>query len=139
MKPDFFWRTWDKPYRISYQVLLSVFACSVIVYAVSYLAGSSLVISWEVEHIIDPVNTLLQSYRLGIFEFPISVNNYVISQSFIGSELSVNMWPAYLLLIWLGIFFSIMLALITDLSRFWFVVIKASIILKNMPNQINNK
>jgi hypothetical protein len=122
MKPDFFWRSWDKQYRLIYQILLSVFICSVIVYAFSYMAGSSVVISWEVENLIDPINTLLQSYRLGIFEFPININNYVISQSFIGSELSVNAWPAYILLIWLGIFFSLMLALVSDLSRFWFVV-----------------
>lgn len=122
MKPDFFWRSWDKQYRLLYQILLSVFICAVIVYAFSYLAGSSFVISWEIENLIDPVNTLLQSYRLGIFEFPININNYVISQSFIGSELSVNVWPAYVLLIWLGIFFSLMMALISDLSRFWFVV-----------------
>ncbi|MCK5702900.1 MAG: hypothetical protein KAI29_17175, partial [Cyclobacteriaceae bacterium] len=74
----------------------------------------------------DPVQTLFDSYRSGIFEFPIHINNYVISQGFIASDLQVNEWPAYLLLIWLGIFISIMLALITDLSRFWFV---ASVVL----------
>lgn len=93
-----------------------------VVFAVSYVLGSSLVINWEVENIIDPVQASFQKYRLGIFEFPINIETFVISQSYIASELQVNLWPAYLLLIWLGVFLSMMLALTTNLTRFWFVI-----------------
>ena len=121
MKPDFFWQTWDKPYSVIYKLLLLIFVCSVSVYTLSFLAGSSFVINWEVENLIDPIKILWNSYRMGFYEFPINIDNYVISQSFIASELQVNTWPAYILLIWLGIFISVILALISDLSRFWFV------------------
>lgn len=126
MKPDIFWNNWDKPYKVLYQLLLIVFVGSILMYVLAYLAGSSFVINWEKETWIDPVNMLFDTYRLGVFEFPINIENYVISQSFIASELHINVWPAYVLLIWLGVFISILLAFITDLSRFWFV---ASVIL----------
>lgn len=126
MKKIFFWNTWDKPYKVIYQLLLFVFVLSVMAYVFTYFSGSSFVINWEVNNVVNPVQTLFDSYRSGIFEFPIHINNYVISQGFIASELQVNEWPAYLLLIWLGIFISIILTLITDLPRFWFV---ASVVL----------
>ena len=126
MKPVFFWKAWKKPYKYVYKILLFIFLLSVIFYVFTYFAGSSFVIHWEIDNIIKPVHTLFDSYRLGVLEFPIYVNNYVIFQSFIASDLQVNLWPAYLLLVWLGIFISIILALISDLSRFWFV---ASVIL----------
>lgn len=122
MKQLFFWNTWDKPYKAIYQLLLTVFILSVGIYAFTYLSGNSFVINWEVNNVVNPVQTLFDSYRSGIFEFPIHINNYVISQGFVASDLQVNEWPAYLLLIWLGIFISIILTLITDLSRFWFAM-----------------
>lgn len=126
MKPIFFWNTWQKPTKILYRLLLLIFGISILVYAFTYFMGSSYVINWEIETSIEPVRTLFDSYRLGIFEFPIYIDNYVISHRFVASELQVNEWPAYILLIWLGIFISIILTLITDLSRFWFA---ASVIL----------
>lgn len=126
MKLNFFWNSWDNPFKTLYRVLLATFCISILMYATAYFIGSSYVINWEIATSVEPVKTLFDSYRLGIFEFPISIDNYVISQEFIASELQVNEWPAYLLLVWIGIFISIMLALITDLSRFWFV---ASVVL----------
>jgi len=122
MKPDFFWRSWPKPYKFIYQALLAVFVISICAYTFTYFSGSTFVIHWEIENIIDPTKTLFDSFWIGLYEFPIYVDNYVISQSFIASPLQVITWPAYVLMIWLGIFISFMLALITDLSRFWFVV-----------------
>ncbi|MCG8311291.1 MAG: hypothetical protein MI975_28140 [Cytophagales bacterium] len=126
MKPDFFWNSWSKPYKTFYRALLLTFVASVLIYLLAYLGGSAMVIHWETEHVIAPVKTLFETYRLGIFEFPIYVDNYTITQSFVGSGLKVNEWPAYVLLTWLGIFICIVLALISDLGRFWFV---ASVIL----------
>ncbi len=91
--------------------------------------GSSFIINWEIETYIEPVKTLFDSYWLGIFEFPLNIDNYVISQGFIASDLQVNEWPAYLLFIWLGVFISIILTLISDLGRFWFV---ASIVILSL-------
>jgi hypothetical protein len=105
-----------------YQVLLFAFLSSIIFFTYTYFAGSSFVISREVTNLIVPVKTLFKSYNSGLYSFPIFVDNFVIQQSFVASELQIQQWPAYILLIWLGIFISIGLAAITDLSRFWFVV-----------------
>ncbi len=101
--------------------MLGIFSIAVLVYVFAYFSGSSFVIDWEVENVVHPVTTQFDSYRLGIFQFPILLDNYVITQSYVASDLRVNTLPAYLLLAWLGLLVSIMMALITDLSRFWFV------------------
>ena len=126
MKPEFFWNTWDKPYKTLYQGLLFIFGLSVLAYIIAYFLGSSLVINWEYETTVAPVKMKFDSYKVGIFEFPILVDNYVISQGFLASELHVLELPAYILLFWLAMFISLILALITDLNRFGFV---ASIII----------
>jgi len=121
MRPLFFWNTWDEPFKTLYQGLLFVFCASILVYIITYFIGSSFVINWEYETTIKPVKMLFDTYRVGIFEFPIHVNNYVITKGFVASELQVNELPAYILLLWLAVFISIILALITDLNRFGFI------------------
>ena len=121
MKPDFFWKTWKQPYKTIYQFLLFIFVFSILGYAYTYISGSSNVIHWDIENIINPVKTQFTSYRQGVYILPIFIDNYVISQNYIASDLLVNSWTAYVLLVWLGIFICIMLALISDLPRFWFL------------------
>jgi tetratricopeptide (TPR) repeat protein len=122
MKWDFFWKHFDQPYRSLYQTLLVLFAGSVLAYALTYLWGSSFVINWEITNTIQPVKSLFSSYSLGLFTFPIPIDNFVILQNFMASDLQIHTWPAYVLLVWLALFISFILSLITDLSRFWFVV-----------------
>jgi lipopolysaccharide biosynthesis regulator YciM len=122
MKPDFFWTNWEQPYKALYQVLLFVFLASMVFFAFTYISGSSFVINWEITNMVIPVKTLFDNYHLGLYTFPIFVDNFVIQQSFIASELQIHEWPAYMLLVWLGSFIIIGLSMITDLSRFWFLV-----------------
>jgi len=122
MKPAFFWNNWKDPFKTLYIILLFIFLGSVAFYTYAYLSGNGFIISWEVMTSINPVKTLFQDYHLGFYDFPIFIDNYVIQQGFEASELQIHEWPAYMLLVWLGLFLSFLLTLITDLSRFWFVV-----------------
>lgn len=121
MKPDFFWTHWPQPYRSIYRFLLLIFSVAILLYAFAYIRGSAYVINWEITNLIQPVNTLFASYHLGMFQFPIYVDNFVIMQNFAASDLQIHTWPAYALLIWLAVFISFILALMTDLPRFWFM------------------
>ncbi len=122
MKPDFFWNTWGSPFKNLYKLLLLVFGVTLLLYGIAFFSGSSFIIHWETQNQISPVKTIYDSYRIGFFEFPIAVDNYVIAQQFLASDLQVNKWPSYLLLLWMGFFISIVMALIPRLSRFWFVI-----------------
>jgi len=122
MRPDFFWNSWQAPYKLIYKILLAVFVASVAVFTLTYIAGNSFVIDWVIVNTINPVTTLYDSFQLGLYRFPLLVENYVIQQSFVASGLQIHEWPAYVLLLWLGIFITVMLSLISDLSRFWFLV-----------------
>ncbi len=122
MKLNFFWNDWDKPHRIIYLILLSVLTLAMAAYGVAYFLGSSLVIHWELENIIKSVPTVWDSYWIGMYKFPITVDNYLISQNFTASGLQVNVWPAYVLLAWMAVFITVILTIMPKLSRFWFVV-----------------
>ncbi len=122
MKLNFFWNDWDKPHRFIYILLLSVLALAMVSYGVAYVLGSSLVIHWELENIIKSVPTVWDTYWIGMYKFPIIIDNYLISQNFIASDLQVNVWPAYVLLAWMAVFLSVVLTFMPKLSRFWFVV-----------------
>lgn len=122
MKSYFFWNQWPQPFRSVYIILLLLFIASVLLYATAYLTGNALVIDWEVVNTIRPVSMPLFSYNLGLFSFPVMIENYLILQSFHASDLHVQLWPSVALLIWLGLFISLALTMITELSRFWFLV-----------------
>ncbi|NJN25876.1 MAG: hypothetical protein HC819_07865 [Cyclobacteriaceae bacterium] len=122
MKPDFFWRSWEKSYKYLYQSLLLVFAGSIAAFVFSFFSGSSFVIDWTIDHLIHPVQELFSSYAQGPYVFPVYIDNFLIFEGFVASDLVVNNWPAYVLLVWLGLFVSIMLAMLSELPRFWFVV-----------------
>ncbi len=122
MKSYFFWNQWPTPYRISYRIFLILLGLSILLYTVAYVVGSAFVIDWEVINTIKPVSTLLMTYDIGLFSFPVHVDNFLIFQSFHGSDLRIETWPSIILLIWIGVFISFALATITDLPRFWFLV-----------------
>ena len=98
MKFNFFWEFWQQPFKAVYKLLLAVLIISILYYAFAYFTGYQYIISWEVDNVIDPVKVLFDTYQMGMFEFPISVDNYVISQTFSASDLNILAWPAYLLL-----------------------------------------
>lgn len=121
MQLDFFWNTWQTPYKQIYRALLVLFGLSILTYTLAILMGSDMVITWQEQTIIEPVRHLLHTYHLGIFQFPVRTDNYIIFQQFSASGIRLMQWPGYLLLIWLGIFVSLYCTLITKLDRFWFV------------------
>ncbi len=122
MKPVFFWNTWGSPYKNLYKFLLLMLGAAILFYGIAYFAGSSFIIHWETQNQISPVKMTYDSYRVGLFEFPITIDNYVIAQQFFASDLQVNAWPSCLLLLWMGFFISMVMALIPQLGRFWFIL-----------------
>ena len=115
-----FWENWQKPFRVFYQFLLVVFAISIIAYMIAYFLGPSLAIHWDLHSSTSSVKTVFDHYAVGLYEFPIKIDNLVITQYFQATDLLLRVWPAYLLLGIVAVGLVVLLALTADLSLYWY-------------------
>jgi hypothetical protein len=122
MKTMFFWNAWPNPQKHIFQAFLVLFAASIIYYLTGYFWSSRLVIQWETISKITTEPFLLDTWYYAFIPMEISVDQYLITQLFEGSDLSLTTWPATLLLTAMAAGLVLTLSLAVDLPRFWFLV-----------------
>ncbi len=116
-----FWNSWTKPYKYLWIVLLVVFAGSIICFTASMWAGNSLVIDWQNVATLEPIQLPVSSWEHPLGSLAVEADSYVAKQNFLGSELQVNLWPAYVLLVLVCLGLSVALAAVSSLKRFWYI------------------
>lgn len=117
-----FWNTWIKPYKTLLLMLLALLAGSILYFITVMLLGSELVIDWQTVATLEELQLPLLQKDFGFFPLHLEADSYVVKQTFLGSDLKVNQWPAYLFLIMGVIGISVALGVISGLRRFWFIV-----------------
>jgi hypothetical protein len=116
-----FWNSWAKPYKFLWIVLLVLFAGSIICFIGSMLAGNSLVIDWQNVTTLEAIQLPVSSWEHPLASLSIEADSYVAKQNFLGGELQVNLWPAYVLLVLVCLGLSVALAAVSGLKRFWYI------------------
>ena len=121
MKEAIFWGDWERPYRISYQILLGLFIAAAIYFISSYLGGNDQVFTWETQTDRRYIENTYEEIDLGFYRIPITSLGPVIYQSFEGSGLKVipEVASAFALLLMLAV--GIILTVFTYLKRNWFI------------------
>ncbi|MDN5203433.1 hypothetical protein QQ008_18750 [Fulvivirgaceae bacterium BMA10] len=122
MSEAFFWKHWDKTSKYSYLIIFALFVICVLYYLTSYIIGEDAVLNWIVVSKSQPVRVLLDTFSSGAIDFNTYANNFLISETFQGSDIKINYTAAYIFLLMLGTGATIYLSVITYLSRFWYVV-----------------
>ena len=120
MNTLFFWKTWPSTQRFIYQGLLSVFLIASLFFVVSYFQGNEAVIDWETVSLTESHPTLVDKFNLGLFNFSYEADNYLIIDSFRGSNIKINYVAAYLFLALLTLGIVTALTVFTYLRGFWF-------------------
>lgn len=117
-----FWQGWPRGNRIFFLVFLSVFLAALIYMWVAYFIEPAPAIELQTisEAEIDEIP--VDQFQKGPFSFVINGNNYVILQRQLGTVLKTNEMVGYSYLFVLAIFVIGMLAVISTLSRFYYLV-----------------
>ncbi|MEJ0033053.1 MAG: hypothetical protein WDO15_23110 [Bacteroidota bacterium] len=117
-----FWKGWPRGNRIFFLIFLSVFLAALIYMWVAYFIEPAPAIELHTisEAEIDEIP--VDQFQKGPFSFVVKGNNYVILQRQLGTMLQTSEVVAYSYLFVLAVFVIGMLAVISTLSRFYYLV-----------------
>lgn len=119
----FFWNKWPKHQARLINFLIFGFLITLVGYIILYYTGHDLIFKWEVYNSIKPIQVPVKTIRTGIYDFFLEGPNYVNLQEFVGGTINILILPSVLLSIVFTMAVAIMIAIFTQLSRFWFTIL----------------
>ena len=117
-----FWRRWSGKERILYTFLLSIFSVSLICYTIIAIRGPENALEWNITSTAETVKVPLKNVQVGLFEFELMADNYLINQYYQGSAHHITKSAAYIFLALFSSALVILLSIVTYLKRFWYLV-----------------
>ena len=117
-----FWNNWAKPYKTLFLVLLALLVGSIFYFLAVMWIGAELVIDWQTLATLENIQLPLYELDHPLMDIELETAAKIVRQTFWGSELQINLWPAHLLLLMVSLGLAVALAVITGLNRFWYLV-----------------
>lgn len=116
-----FWKSWPKSYQFMGAVLTVLLLLAWVALWTFYFRYPAPVFVWEhaQEQLVTEVP--MRSFTLGLAELVIPADNYVIFDQLLGGRLQVQPWAYESFLIIFFFALSVLVAIITTLSRFWYL------------------
>jgi len=122
MQSGFFWKNWSSPYREIYVTLLLILAVALVGILYLNVWGTDGLIGWSIIGQLEPVKILLETIKTGPFTLQTEADSQAFTQMYIGNYPEVQVWSYYLFLLLTVLSFNILLAVTSQLSRFWYFV-----------------
>ena len=118
----YFWKSWPSSYKYSFWALMILFVISLIGYfTVSYL-GIGASIAWEVTPNLHTVDSVVEEFNLGLFQFQIPAKSYYIFQDFVPKNIDIPLSAVYSFMFLTVLGMLLLLAVVSCLNRFWFMI-----------------
>lgn len=122
MHARWFWKSWSLDYRVIGYGLTAFFIFSILFLWIGYGLGPEGILSWDVYHHQETLETTSHSFDVGNFELSIPIESYITFEYFNGSSIMPNTTASYIFLAGLVLCSLIILCVITTLERFWYFV-----------------
>ena len=122
MSSLFFWKEWNRAYRIPYLNSLLFLAVGLLAFVVAWYRGVANVVQWDVLSELIELPTTIRTLTDGLFDFAVPGKAYAVSEQFVASVMQVHPWMATALLAALSVGFVLVLSAATRLSRVPFLV-----------------
>lgn len=116
-----FWDNWPKSQKYIYLFLTFLFLLSVLFYLTSYFQGIDALIDWGVNTQMSKIPQIVSSFELGLYSFEVFADQFLITQNFTAGDISLNLTAIYVFLALLAFGLSVLMAVFTTLSRFWYI------------------
>ena len=117
-----FWQGWPRGNRIFFLLFLSVFVAALMYMWVAHFVEPAPAIELRTISEAEVEDIAVDQIQKGPLNFTVTGNNYVILQRQLGSMLTTNDLVAYSYLFVLAVFVIGMLAVISTLSKFYYLV-----------------
>lgn len=125
MNDLFFWKSWSPSERRIYTILLTIFLGSLIYYSFSVLRGSNNALDWNITSSAETIEVPVKNIQVGLFEFELVADNYLINQYYQGSAHQITTGTGYVFLTIFCASLIVLLTITTYLKRFWYLVATA--------------
>lgn len=122
MRNLLFWQRWPAPERTLFNITTLLFGITIASLAYYYIVTPSPVVEFQSIVEAQLAEVPFESFRKGAFELSVPGNSYTLTERLLGTPLSPNLTANYL---WLGIFvLSVtgLLAVVTTLSRYYYLL-----------------
>jgi hypothetical protein len=117
-----FWKTWSKPYQLLFWLLATTLILSVSYFWYAYFQYPAPTITWDQFQQLNTLETPIRSFTKGIFQVPVVADNFLILELLSGSEPQPTEFPFYIFLLSISISLTVLLAIVTTLSRYWYII-----------------
>ena len=124
-----FWKSWNKFYQTIFAIFSILVFAALIFFWVSWEASPAPVITLEHFQQIQRIEVSSHSFQVGLTNLVVPADSYLIFENIFGSRLQPNTPALYFFLGALTISFLVLITIITTLSRYWFLIGMALVIL----------
>jgi hypothetical protein len=118
----FFWNYWSRIERILFAGAAIIFVAGIIWMWVSWYNHPAPVFQFQTISEAELAEVPVDRFQKGIFEFAITGNKYTVTERLLGAPMSINVTAGYIFLLFFALFVSGMLAMITTISRFYYLM-----------------
>lgn len=122
MRVDQFWKNWLPEYRRAWYTAAGVLLASMIFLWFHRYDGAGGVTQWIKLQEQKVIDTVIHTFNLGPFKLTVPADSYVILEYFHGSDITPNILASYIFLFCLAFGSTILITVITTLSRFWYFI-----------------
>ncbi|MFN3403669.1 MAG: hypothetical protein ACK40G_06195 [Cytophagaceae bacterium] len=122
MNKSFFWNNWNKPFRYTYIFLLVLLGLNIIYFAFAWFTGGKYVIFWDTYPAQELFPAKIDSFISHLLKIQVDTENYLIKESFFGSEIQVRPIFSYIFLITVVIAVIAGITIITYLDLSWYAI-----------------
>ena len=117
-----FWNSWAKIYKQIGLVIGAAFVFSLLFFWYSWFISPSPALSWFDVQEQEVTQVPVHSFQQGLLELTIHADNYLIFGRLLGERLQPNITAGYIFISILAISMVMMLAIVTILPRFWYLI-----------------
>jgi len=117
-----FWKSWSKPYQITFWIFSFFVSVSIIFFWISWSASPAPVITYDHFQQIQRIEVQSHSFQVGLINLVVPSDSYLIFENIFGSKLQPNSFALYFFLGALSISFLFFISIISTLSRYWFLI-----------------
>ncbi|MBS1558567.1 MAG: hypothetical protein JST69_07535 [Bacteroidetes bacterium] len=121
MTPSFFWNSWRKPERIVFYLFVVVALVFLLLFWKSWWVTPEPVMQFDNFQQLEKIETISRTFQVGTFKVAVPANAYLIFESLQGSLLHPNKIASYFFISALFIAFAGFMAVVSTLSRFYFL------------------
>lgn len=122
MRVDQFWKGWIPEYRRTWYLVAGILLASIVFLWLHRYDGASGVVQWNQLQEQKVLETIAHSFTLGPFRLTVPAESYVVLEYFHGSDVIPNTASSYIFLFCLAFGSAVLLAAISTLSRFWYLI-----------------